>query len=67
MYGRAYVILLIIATVIFLARQINYKTDNVMITFGVVYLILPSLNLSADPSAFNTYSFMYGFAWSTFL
>ena len=67
MYGRAYVVLTIIATVLFLSRQINYKTENVLIIFAVVYLILPSTNLRATESAFNCYSFIYGFAWSTFL
>ena len=67
MYGRAYVVLTIIVTVIFLSRQINYKTDNLFIVFAVVYLVLPSSNLEANESAFNSYSFIYGFAWSTFL
>jgi hypothetical protein len=63
-YGRAMVVLLLCATVVFAGNQLAYKADNVWITFGVLYLLLPSLNLAPD-SSFHCYSFLYGFAWST--
>ena len=61
------IFLLLFATVVFMGHHLTYKTDNIWITFGVIYLLLPSLNLSPSASAFNCYSFLYGFAWSTYL
>lgn len=64
-YGRGYVVIAFLLTILFLAEKINYKTDNLFITFSVVYLILPSLNLQPDSSSLNSYSFLYGFSWSS--
>ena len=61
------VFLLLFATVVFMGQHLTYKTDNLFITFGVIYLVLPTLNLSPSASAFSSYSFLYGFAWSTYL
>lgn len=66
-YGRAMVFLLLFATIVFMGQQMTYKTDNIFITFGVIYLVLPTLNLTPSSSNFNSYSFLYGFAWSTYL
>ena len=66
-YGRALVFLLLFMTVVFMGQQLSYKTDNIWITFGVVYLTLPTLNLAPSASNYNCYSFLYGFAWSTYL
>ena len=66
-YGRAMVILLLLATVVFMGQELNYKTDNIWITMGVIYLVLPTLELFPSASSLNSYSFLYGFAWSTFL
>ncbi len=54
-------------TILFLSEKINYKTDNLFIAFSVIYLVLPSLNLYPDSSSFNSYSFLYGFSWSSHL
>lgn len=67
MYGRAFTVLLFIATVIFLGQELNYKTDNLFILFNVAYLTLTALNLQPTASGFNCYSFLYGFAWSAYL
>jgi hypothetical protein len=67
MYGRAFTVLLFIATVIFLGQELNYKTDNLFILFTLGYLTLTALNLSPSASGFNSYSFLYGFAWSSYL
>jgi hypothetical protein len=66
-YGRAMLVLLFLATVVFMGQQLLYKTDNIFITFSVLYLILPSANLAPSASAFACYSFLYGFAWSSYL
>ncbi len=44
-YGRAYVVVALMLTLVFLAGGVAYKTDNLFITFSVLYLCLPSLNL----------------------
>lgn len=67
MYGRAFIFLLFFATVVFLGQQLSYKTDNIFITFTTIYLALTALNLTPSDSTFNCYSFMYGFAWSSYL
>lgn len=67
MYGRAFTVLLFLATVIFLGKQLNYKTDNIFITFSTAYLLLTALNLEPSASNFNCYSFLYGFSWSSYL
>jgi hypothetical protein len=66
-YGRAYVVIALLLTLVFLAGGVSYKTDNLFITFAVLYLVLPSLNLRPESSAFSSYSFLYGFSWSTLL
>ena len=35
--------------------------------FSVTYIVLPSINLLASNPNFTSYSFLYGFAWSTLL
>jgi hypothetical protein len=67
MYGRAYIVLLLILSVIFWGQHVNYKTDNTFILFSVIYLTLPSLNLTLGEGLFQVYSFLYGFAWSCHL
>lgn len=66
-YGRAYVIIALLLTLVFLAGGISYKTDNLFASFSVLYLVLPSLNLRPDSSAYSAYSFLYGFSWSALL
>ncbi len=58
---------MLVFTVIFLSQLLNYKTDNIFITFAMIYLALPSLNLFPSASHFNCYSFLYGFSWSSYL
>lgn len=67
MYGRAFTVLLFLATVVFAGMHLNYKTDNIFTTFATAYLVLTALNLTPSASTFNCYSFLYGFAWSTYL
>lgn len=67
MYGRALTVILFIAAILFLGQHLSYKVDNLFITFNVIYLVLPSLNLTPSSSTFNVYSFLYGFAWSNYL
>jgi hypothetical protein len=66
-YGRAYVVVALLLTLVFLAGGVAYKTDNLFATFSVLYLCLPSLNLRPESSAFSAYSFLYGFSWSALL
>lgn len=66
-YSRAYVVTALLLTLVFLAGGVTYKTDNLFVTFSVLYLILPSLNLRPESSAFSAYSFLYGFSWSALL
>lgn len=66
-YGRVMTCLLFFATVVFMGQQLTYKTDNLFITFSVLYLLLPSVNLIPSTEAFAVYSFLYGFAWSSYL
>lgn len=66
-YGKAYNVILLAITIIFLSHLLTYKTDNLFITLSVVYLTLPTLNLIPSSSTYNCYSFLYGFSWSSYL
>lgn len=66
-YGRVYTFLMFVAFILFLGKQVNYKVDNYMITFSLIFITLPSLNLILDKGGLPYYSFLLGFGWSAHL